>query len=288
MAWIRVWLVIWMIYMSNNWTFDKKYHSTPRTNPWRLLATKDLKPNEEFERQEIRLNYIQSVMDQCINEYRITSKIEIGNLEDQDDPRTSKYGGTPLYSKANLSQWPCCCDCGDEMRLEFQLRQKDFPTLMCPAGNDVLQVFFCPNGCGDDEPEHRIIWLAEAEVQDAVSTGYGAPLKPHQLIISEQDDYLGLNEISDGNVDWFRLGISKCLIEGVTEDEELLPFIDAWERMNYRGIKVGGYPYWVQNAWRCCEKVALTVILQIEIWEGNWIIMACSQCGKLHTDYQGT
>ncbi|MCB9649866.1 MAG: hypothetical protein H6730_25240 [Deltaproteobacteria bacterium] len=200
-----------------------------------------------------------------------------------DDVRHSKFGGTPLFSRAELDRWPICEECGDEMQLRYQLFLRDVPCLPCPRDADGLQVFFCPNECGEEEASFSHRWIDAARITDPIDRPLGVPLAPARVLGRLVDDYPGVQELGPGGA-WMATKVSGLTLD---VDGEEVRFLYAWERWHHRGDKVGGYVDWVQDGWRCCSE-PLYPIIQLEWAEGYQWVLGCAECGAIHTEYQGT
>ena len=257
------------------WSIEDKYLSQPAVNPIKLL------PGELTDTTKIA--NIQKIWNEFIQSSGTAFKIS-RKSESAEEHNCSKYGGTPLYPKSKLKDWPVCTECGSKMVLKYQLRQKDVHALLCPKNTDMLLVFWCPKECGCEEVEHAVIWQKESDITDPIKKSPQKSLKSKKLAFTQVVDYPHVQEYGDGNFDWLDLGISECKVEIAGEQ---IDFLDACEHYNHRGEKVGGFPEWVQFGRQCCGQ-SLHLILQTEWAEGYWYILGCTICGEISTEYQGT
>ncbi len=258
---------------SEHWKLDPAYQTQPAKPPTRATAGQDLDPE--------RLNSAMAAWKELTAHKRICCDLEeVG--EDSDDVHISKAGGTPLFSRAALDTWPICAECGDEMRLRYQLFLRDIPCFLCPKDADGLQLFFCFNNCGDEEASFEIRWIDSKSISDPIDESLGVPLPGKKLKARLKDDYPAVQELGDGSTTWLECGVTDLEI-GDDERE----FIDAWYDYHCRFSKAGGYVNWVQNGWSCC-KTPLYLIVQADWAEGHQYVMACGECGKIHTEYQGS
>jgi hypothetical protein len=263
----------------------------------------------------------QRVFDKIYSEYRVALGItdDDGEYRGSDPARNlhiSKTGGMPLFPKA--MRWPLCRCCGEEMFLKYQIRKQDAPALPTPKGNDMLLLFMCPEDCGEEEPEHAIVWLKESDVTDPFREQRGRKTEAHVISFRQFRDHMQCTEYNHDGYPFYDSQLSSCLVrhdvrtvarlmEGIADDSldehlarygdhplaqlenmdnEALPFFESMEIAHFSHEKVGGYPSWVQNANLCHG--SLMNILQIEWAEGFWHIVVCPECGEFFTEYQGT
>jgi|GEM_PF-4278944 len=263
--------------MPERWGIDEEFESRPVGPP------ADVRPGEDLDddKRESAMAYWRTLT----AEARRCCTLEAGEPTD-DDVRATKMGGTPLWSRAELGDWPLCQECGDEMRLRYQLRKADVRGLICRPDTDMLQLFWCINDdCGEEEACFFHRWLAESSVVDPidpVEEGLSVPEPARPLVVTERVDYANVSEHSD-NHQWVSSGVSDLVVAG-HEDEE---FLDAWDKFHASGEKVGGFVSWVQWGWKCCEQ-PLHPIVQTGWAEGYQYLLACGDCGKYFSEYQGT
>lgn len=180
-------------------------------------------------------------------------------------------------------EWPICRECGSELVLKHQIHRQDAPGLPAPAGKDLFLAFLCPEDCGEEEPEHFLTFLdSRSELRPATE---GPHAEPIGLQFEPFRDHPGISELQPiAGTDWIAVGLADCEL---LENGKPVPFLDGIDQHHLNSEKTGGYVSWVQWAWRCCSS-ALMPVTQIEWAEGYWYVMACPDCGKLHTEYQGT
>lgn len=175
--------------------------------------------------------------------------------------------------------------------VEISNKTKDTDGLFVPDGKDLLQIFWCQSKSGIDDNRnvsHEIIWQNESEIiNQIVKAPVVTPVKKIGFI--EMVDFINLNEYdinAENQFSWLDLGIADYPVK--IGDEDDLDFSEVWDfYFHHKKEKLGGYPDWIQKVWSCCES-PLYNILQTELWEGNWKLMLCPDCGKMHVRYQGT
>lgn len=65
-------------------------------------------------------------------------------IEEESNPKSSKFSGIPALSKDET--WPCCSNCDEPMQLFLQLNSQDLPEPEKSVfGEGILQVFYCTN-----------------------------------------------------------------------------------------------------------------------------------------------
>ncbi len=258
-----------------------------------------------------------TVFSKMTAEYRIALAIQVDEGTDvTSDTTISKVGGLALYP--NNLDWPICEKCGEEMLLAYQIRQQDAAALPTPKNKDMLLVFMCPEECGDEQPEHVILWLNEAEVTQPLQQLRGRTTVGRRLQFQAFRDHMICTEYEFDEFDFFSSGLSECeirypirmiarMMEGIAEgdlDEHLerygknplsqlenmnnesIDFFDAMPLYHLNEPKIGGYPSWAQHSHGCHGPYMN--IIQIKWAEGLWHIVVCAECGDFYTEYQGT
>ncbi len=289
--------------------FNPDYLSKPETETPKLIAANC----ETFDKA-------QKVFGKISSEYRVALALDIDYDPEIPDnisnTHISKAGGLPLFPKDR--EWPLCEMCGEEMSLKYQIRQEDAPALPSPDDKDMLLVFMCPEDCGEEEPEHEIIWQKESDILDPLITMRGRNIAGRQIEFHPFRDHMSFNEHDEEGVNFSESNLGDCeiqfetrtyarLIEGIADDSlderlkhygddplakldnmenEGIKFFDAIELYHLDKEKIGGYPSWKQHSIQCHGPYIN--ILQIGWAEGTWHIAACPTCGELITEYQGT
>lgn len=275
---------------SDFWNKDSKCKTIQEELSIQLSAQDSLELTDDFQSINERIEHISKALKKYITWYRYTHTIEEYIDLKIDNIYTSKYGWCPLYSKKDLNLWPICEECWEEMSLEFQLFLREIPTLLCPENKDILQIYWCPHKCWEETISHEIRWLKESEITDPITEALWIPHKAQELKLENKKDYMSFTELWEpkdiwGNYD-YELGIYDCDMETPKWKEE---FRNEWqENYNQTCEKIGGYPAWIQNAWRCCENESLTCIAQIWLWEWYWTLLWCNECWTIHDEYQWT
>ncbi|VAW78928.1 hypothetical protein MNBD_GAMMA12-3230 [hydrothermal vent metagenome] len=251
------------------------------------------------------------------SEYRIALAIQVDQSMDvTKDTNLSKIGGLALYPSDR--DWPLCEQCGEEMLLAYQIRKQDAAALPTPKGKDMLLVFTCPEECGDDQPEHEIVWLNESDVTQPLQTLRGRTTESNPLQFHPFRDHMICTEYEVEGIDFFSSHLSECeirypvrmiarMMEGLAEgnlDEHLerygknplaqlenmnnesIDFFEAMTLYHLNEPKIGGYPSWAQHSHGCHG--SYMNIIQIRWAEGFWHIVVCTECGDFYTEYQGT
>jgi hypothetical protein len=206
----------------------------------------------------------------------------------------SKIGGTPWL--AADEDWPACQNCGQPMPLLVQLNLDDLPTSVGPRfGTGLLQAFYCWNTDPDCTQETRawdagstgskwlrlfkpigeprdprtawrsgrreVVPLAGAAPAPPfvgpTSVRVDDPVRPARLTGWEQDvDYPTAADAEAQGVPDYATYLAAA---GVAAD---------WDyNFPYNGIKVGGWPYWLQSReWaRCptCHREMTRLLFQL-------------------------
>ncbi len=252
-----------------HWSLDAAYQSQADALDIELIDDKD---DGHHEAREAALKHF-------TGESRLCCAYELG--EQTETLACSKHGGRPLFPVELLGQWPICEYCGEEMHLKFQLRQIDIPALMCPVGKDMLQIFWCPHECGEEDVSQALLWHKEAEITQPAETTYGDPMPGRKLVCRELVDRPSRDEISIRS-DFDYVGDVDVYMNG-----EIVNLGTIWDHYEVNENKIGGYPSWIQSAWRCCD-APMQVIVQTAWAEGYSYILGCLECGTIDTDYQGT
>ncbi|MFD6951321.1 MULTISPECIES: DUF1963 domain-containing protein [unclassified Nocardiopsis] len=157
-----------------------------------------------------------------------------------------------------------------------QLFRRDAPDVPFPEGTDLLQVLWCPY---DHEPSFgprpRVLWRGSDEIRDVL------------------DRYPVLDDPPEGTVPvpcvvhpepvteypgWRNMGrdLHTALWDRAARMEEQTGWSYEEHLSEAPGIKVGGYPDWVQDAWRMvCDGCGAEMdpLLTVASWEydpGSW------------------
>jgi len=259
----------------------------------------------------------QKVFDKITSEYRIALVIETDKDSDAgDETNISKAGGLPLFPID--MDWPICEKCGEKMSLRYQIRKQDAPALATPTGMDILQLFMCPENCGDEQPEHEIIWHKENDITEPLLIARGRDLKGKQVHFRPFRDHMTCDEYNNEGYEFYNSNLFDCevrfsvrmiarMMEGIADDSlderlkhygdnplaqlesmnnESVDFFESMQMYHIEEEKIGGYPSWVQDAALCHG--SYMNILQIKWAEGFWHIVVCPECGDYHTEYQGS
>jgi hypothetical protein len=203
------------------------------------------------------------------------------------------------------------------MSLKYQIRKQDAPALPTPKNKDILLLFLCPENCGDEQPEHEIIWLKQDEVLAPLKTLRGRNTPCKQVSFHPFRDHMNSSDYDSDGLNFFSSNLSECkirydvrmiarMMEGIANDSlderlevygdnplaqlesmnnESFEYSEAMQMYHLEGEKIGGYPSWAQNAVTCHG--SYMNILQIKWAEGFWHIVACPECGDFYTEYQG-
>ena len=175
-------------------------------------------------------------------------------------PEHSKIGGTFLWPREEA--WPTCEEHGCNLVTVLQLRAEDIPELMFPTNHNLFQLLWCPN---DHEkltplyaPHSKVVWRNTADVQNPLSKMPEPNLNEFdyipQLCTLHPErvlEYPDVFELSDQYPELMETieNIEHPYFEGLLEDDEI--FEDTSVVYQYLlsvapGIKVGGYPDWIQ------------------------------------------
>jgi hypothetical protein len=149
----------------------------------------------------------------------------------------SSLGGYPVLPEGEA--WPVCGDCGRRMSLFLQVEVADAFGLAAPAGS-VLSVFQC---LAHDDPLEAV----DLAPDDALPEGYWNRTYS-ALFLAPPDGQAQAGE-REPNVGYERLAF--------TGERE--PAASSAEALNFKDMKVGGVPFWVQAPRRrrcsCGEKM---------------------------------
>ncbi|MCY2962286.1 MAG: DUF1963 domain-containing protein [Planctomycetota bacterium] len=205
------------------------------------------------------------------------------------DPAASKLGGQFLWPRSE--PWPRCDDHRHQTGVDgresptggvspilvgaIQLNARDFPTLPFKPGCDLLQLLWCPTteDAHDDAFEYSKVftyWRNSQEIVDPLPAAplpdFGETIRNHFPIScgfhSEEVREFPGQEILQ------KLARTKGLRKALSSDKVL--------RERYEGdlsacpsMKLGGYPYWVQNddTPQCVCGATMEFLLQLGDWE---------------------
>jgi hypothetical protein len=162
-------------------------------------------------------------------------------------PLRSSIGGYPVLPEGEA--WPVCAECQQKMALFLQIEVADAFGLPFEAGS-VLSVFHCIE---HDDPFEDLDMRAPKRSAPALPANYWDHSNYAIRFTSPGHDHQ-LAEI-DPSLVHSRLAFS----------EEVEPKPKSVQGLNFRDIRVGGSPFWIQKAkvWACSCGSEMTFVASV-------------------------